>query len=43
MLKKHQTPKYIYYRLKQILFEKRNSHYPWMTSQSINLLDQLIV
>ena len=42
MLKKHQTPKYIYYRLKQKRFEKKYPDKPWMTRTSIQLLEQLI-
>lgn len=42
MIKKHQTPKYLINRFKQMLFQKLNPKVPWLTEQSIFLLNQLI-
>lgn len=42
MLKKHYTLTFIYNRFKQKIYEIKNPDTPWMTSQSIKLLDQLI-
>lgn len=42
MIKKHHTPKFIYSRLKQKLYEKKHPDNPWMTPESIKLMHQLI-
>lgn len=42
LFKKHQSLKYIFNRLRQKLYEKRNPDAPWMTPKAIELLDQLI-
>ena len=42
MIKKHHTPKFIFSRLKQKLYEKKHPDSPWMTPESIKLMDQLI-
>lgn len=41
-MKKHWTPRYIYNRTKNYFFEKNNQHLPWLTPDSIYLLDSLI-
>ena len=41
-MKKHWTPRYIYNRTKNYFFEKNNQHLPWLTPDSIYLLDNLI-
>jgi len=43
ILKKHQTPLYIVNRIRQIFFQHQNPEAPWLTRQSIALLDQLIM
>jgi len=41
-MKKHWNLRYIYNRLKNYFFEKNNQDLPWLTPDSINLLDSLI-
>jgi len=41
-MRKIRNLKYYYYRLRQKLYEKKYPDHPWMTSESIKLLDQLI-
>ena len=42
MLKKHHSIQYVYNRLQQKIFEIKNPDTPWMTKESIRLLNQLI-
>jgi hypothetical protein len=42
MLKKYHTLPYIYNRIKLKLYEIEHPEHPWMTSESIRLLGQLI-
>lgn len=42
MLKKHHTLRYIIARTKQYLYQKRHPNAPWLTSQSVFLLNELI-
>ena len=39
---RHLTPRYVFNRLKLILYEIYNPDKPWLTKDSINLIDQLI-
>ena len=41
-MKKHWTPRYVYNRLKNYFFEKNNEDLPWLTPDSIDLLDDLV-
>jgi predicted O-methyltransferase YrrM len=41
-MKRHWSPRYIYNRLKNYFFEKKNQDLPWLTPDSIILLDDLI-
>ncbi len=41
-MKKHWTSRYIYNRLMNYFFEQNNRDLPWLTPDSINLLDNLI-
>lgn len=41
-MKKHWTPRYIFNRTKNYFFEKSNQHLPWLTPDSIELLNNLI-
>lgn len=41
-MKKHWTPRYIFNRTKNYFFEKYNQHLPWLTPDSIELLNNLI-
>ena len=41
-MKKHWTPGYIFNRTKNYFFEKYNQHLPWLTPDSIELLNNLI-
>lgn len=43
MIKKHHTPKYVYSRLNQIIFQKKYPEAPWLTQQAVGLLDSLIM
>ena len=38
----HLTPRYIYNRLSVILDEKLHPNHPWLTKQSVSLLDTLL-
>lgn len=42
MVKKHWTPNYVRARIRQILYQKRNPHDPWLTPQAVSLLSQLL-
>jgi predicted O-methyltransferase YrrM len=39
---KHWTPRYIFNRINLYYFEKKNPDLPWLTSESISLIDNLI-
>lgn len=43
MIKKHHTPKYILNRIRLFLYEKANPGQPWLTKDSIKLLNHLIL
>jgi hypothetical protein len=38
----HLTPRYVFDRVKQIAFERRNPHAPWLTAGMIDILDQWV-
>tara|TARA_B100001146_G_scaffold225233_1_gene248330 strand:+ start:6774 stop:7391 length:618 start_codon:yes stop_codon:yes gene_type:complete len=42
MIKKHWSPKYVYNRLQNYLFEKRHPELPWVNPSAITLLDSLL-
>ena len=42
MIKKHHTPGFVFARLRQIAFQTTNPSAPWLTSESIEILDQVI-
>ena len=42
MIRRYHTPKFVLARLRQIAFQMRNPSVPWLTSQSILILNQLI-
>lgn len=42
MIKKHHTPAFVFARLRQIAYQWRNPSAPWLTPQSIAILDQII-
>ncbi|MDC7995004.1 class I SAM-dependent methyltransferase [Altibacter sp. HG106] len=42
MIKKHWSPKYVYNRLQNYLFEKKHPELPWVNPTAITLLDSLL-
>lgn len=42
-IRKHHTPNYIFNKIRRIYFELTNPQLPWLTEESIKLLNQLIL
>jgi predicted O-methyltransferase YrrM len=41
-MKSHRTPRYVYHRTKQLLYERRHPEAPWLTPGAVRLLGSLL-
>jgi predicted O-methyltransferase YrrM len=42
-MKKHWSVRYLYNRIKNYLFEKKNPHLPWINKKAINIFESLLI